>query len=178
MKKKLLFIFALLCMVAQGAWAQRVVNLSELAENTEITVQDGDVLTGELSCGLVYIPDGATVTLNGINLNIPYYYVPDDSRVQSTIQCLGDATIILEEGSENKIEAWKSSGIHVQKKGKTLTIKGSGSLDVRGGYEYAGIGGCTDSNIVIEDGIINARSPQKTKYSMFFIVIEFIFCIA
>lgn len=167
MKQKLLFIFALLCAVAQGAWAQRVVNLSELAENTEITVQDGDVLTGELSCGVVYIPDGATVTLNGINLNIPYYYVPDDSRVQGTIQCLGDATIILEEGSENKIQAWKSSGIHVQKKGKTLTIKGSGSLDVRGGFEYAGIGGCTDSNIVIEDGIINARSPQKSTLIMF-----------
>ena len=149
MKQKLLFTIALLCMVAQGAWAQRVVNLSELAENTEITVQDGDVLTGELYCGVVYIPDGATVTLNGINLNLPIE-IPDDSRVQGTIQCLGDATIILEEGSENKIQAWKSSGIHVQKKGKTLTIKGSGSLDVRGGFEYAGIGGCTDSNIVME----------------------------
>lgn len=166
MKQKLLFILALLCMVAQGAWAQRVVNLSELAAYTEITVQDGDVLTGELYCGVVYIPDGATVTLNGINLNLPDM-IPETSRVQGTIQCLGDATIILEEGSENKILAWNSSGIHVQKKGKTLTIKGSGSLDVRGGFEYAGIGGCTDSNIVIEDGIINARSPQKSTAIMF-----------
>lgn len=166
MKQKLLFILAMLCMVAQGAWAQRVVNLSELAAYTEITVQDGDVLTGELYCGVVYIPDGATVTLNGINLNLPDM-IPETSRVQGTIQCLGDATIILEEGSENKILAWNSSGIHVQKKGKTLTIKGSGSLDVRGGFEYAGIGGCTDSNIVIEDGIINARSPQKSTAVMF-----------
>lgn len=166
MKQKLLFIFALLCAVAQAAWAQRVVNLSELAAYTEITVQDGDVLTGELYCGVVYIPDGATVTLNGINLNLPDM-IPETSRVQGTIQCLGDATIILEEGSENKILAWNSSGIHVQKKGKTLTIKGSGSLDVRGGFEYAGIGGCTDSNIVIEDGIINARSPQKSTAIMF-----------
>ena len=171
MKQKLLFTIALLCAVAQGAWSQRVVNLSEFATKTEITVQDGDVLTGELYCGVVYIPDGATVTLNGINLNLPDM-IPETSRVQGTIQCLGDATIILEKGSENKIEAWKSSGIHVQKKGKTLTIKGSGSLDVRGGFEYAGIGGCTDSNIVIEDGIINAWSPQKSTI-MVFVPIEY-----
>ena len=46
MKQKLLFIFALLCAVAQGAWAQRVVDLSFITQN--YVAQNGDVLTGRL----------------------------------------------------------------------------------------------------------------------------------
>ena len=46
MKQKLLLSIALLCMVAQGAWSQRVVDLSTLTEN--YVAQDGDALVHAL----------------------------------------------------------------------------------------------------------------------------------
>ena len=60
MKKKLLFIFALLCTVAQGAWAE-TINLSDVTAN--VTAQNGDVLTGTTSEYKVTIAGGATVTI-------------------------------------------------------------------------------------------------------------------
>ena len=91
MKQKLLFTIALLCAVAQGAWSQNVVDLSTLSEN--YVAQDGDVLTGAFPKWDYYISitDGATVTLSNINLK------------GSGIECLGDATIILADGTENTI---------------------------------------------------------------------------
>ena len=142
MKQKLLFIFALLCMVAQGAWAQRVVNLSTLTDN--YVAQDGDVLTGAFPEWEYYISitDGATVTLSNIKLD-------------SSIECLGDATIILADGTENTIFGCEKPGIYGTKKNTTITIKGTGSLYVKGDNYCAGIGG-TGCNIVIEDGNITA----------------------
>ena len=142
MKQKLLFIFALLCMVAQGAWAQRVVNLSTLTDN--YVAQDGDVLTGAFPEWEYYISitDGATVTLSNIKLD-------------SSIECLGDATIILADGTENTIFGSEKPGIYGTKKNTTITIKGTGSLYVKGDKYCAGIGGI-GCNIVIEDGNITA----------------------
>ena len=155
MKKNLLLIFALLCVFAQGAWSE-IVDLSNHPDNDEFTVLDGDVLTGNLSGGVVYIPDGATVTLSGINLTAPDEDPGD--RKQGTIQCRGNATIILAKGTTNYIRSWKTSAIYVQTKGKTLTIEGAGSLHAEGCREFSGIGGCTDSNIVINEGNITAES--------------------
>ena len=42
MKKKLLFFFALLCMVAQGAWSEKVVDLSQIPRFTEYVAQDDE----------------------------------------------------------------------------------------------------------------------------------------
>ena len=142
MKQKLLFTIALLCMVAQGAWSQRVVDLSKL--EGDYVAQDGDVLTGasELD-NFISITDGATVTLSNINL--------EDSH----IECLGDATIILADGTENTIFGCEKPGIYGTKKNTTITIKGTGSLYVKGDKYCAGIGG-TGCNIVIEDGNITA----------------------
>ena len=62
MKKKLLFIFALLCAVAQGACSQNVVDLSTLT--SDYVAQDGDVLTGKLSTiAKISIANGARITL-------------------------------------------------------------------------------------------------------------------
>lgn len=146
MKQKLLFIFALLCAVAQAAWSQRVVDLSTVTEN--YVAQDGDVLTGEFPKGwdlnpIISITDGATVTLSNINLEGSY------------IECLGDATIILADGTENTIFGCEKPGIFGTKKNTTITIKGTGSLYVKGDKYCAGIGG-TGCNIVIEDGNITA----------------------
>ena len=67
MKQKALFIFALLCTVAQGAWAE-TINLSQVT--ADVTAQNGDVLTGTTSEYKVTIADGATVTLSGVTIVI------------------------------------------------------------------------------------------------------------
>ena len=66
MKQKLLFIFALLCTVAQGAWAE-TINLSTVT--ADVTAQNGDVLTGTTSTYRVTIAGGATVTLSGVTIS-------------------------------------------------------------------------------------------------------------
>ena len=96
MKQKLLFIFALLCAVAQGAWSQNVVDLSNVTSDYE--VQDGDVLTGKLgTIAKISIANGARITLRdaiiiGSNKSdhITYKYK------FAGITCEGDATITLE----------------------------------------------------------------------------------
>ena len=66
MKQKLLFIFALLCTVAQGAWADNI-DLSTVTEDVE--AKNGDVLTGTTSEYKVTIAGGATVTLSGVTIS-------------------------------------------------------------------------------------------------------------
>ncbi len=113
------------------------------------TVSDGDILTGTFpsDCKL-YIPDGATVTLNGVTHNAGQYI--------DGIECLGSAKIILAPGSVNDLTYGDGSayfGIYCNT-GYTLTIEGPGTLNASGAQEYSGIGGW--GSIVIEGGIINA----------------------
>ena len=75
MKQKLLFTIALLCAVAQGAWSQRVVDLSTVSSG--YVAQDGDVLTGETRETL-YIEDGATVTFNNLTVSTSGWGVYND----------------------------------------------------------------------------------------------------
>ena len=154
MKKKLLFIFALLCAVAQGAWSQNVVNLSTLTSDYE--AHDGDVLTGNLASPYkVIIDDNATVTLSGVSI------INDltDKIGSSYIKCLGNAGIILAEGTTNEISSYDCPGIWVGPEGTTTTIKGTGSIKVKVLWGYCpGIGGFENcGNIVIENGIIEAE---------------------
>ena len=67
MKKKLLFIFSLLCTVAQGVWANNI-DLNQVT--ADVTAQNGDVLTGSTNTYRVTIADGATVTLSGVTIVI------------------------------------------------------------------------------------------------------------
>ena len=66
MKQKIRFIFALLCAVAQGAWADNI-NLSTVT--ADVIAQNGDVLTGTTSEYRVTIAGGATVTLSGVTIS-------------------------------------------------------------------------------------------------------------
>ena len=66
MKQKALFIFVLLCAVAQGAWAA-TIDLSDVT--ADVTANDGDVLTGTTSEYRVTIAGGATVTLSGVTIS-------------------------------------------------------------------------------------------------------------
>ena len=112
-----------------------------LTEDTEeVTVPDGYTITGTGShLTHVSIADGATVTLGGITLNGKNWA----ATPWAGITCLGDATLILAEGSTNNIGTeceyhHEYSGIYVPE-GKTLTIQGKGILNVRSVWG-AGIG--------------------------------------
>lgn len=126
----------------------------------DYTAQDGDILTGFFSgtpCK-ISIADGATVTLNEVNIENS----SSESIDCAGITCLGDATIILEK--DNNVEAYGNNrpGIEVPKF-NTLTIRGSGKLTAAGGENGAGIGSGykkTSGSIVIEGGDITASGQN------------------
>jgi len=132
------------------------VDLSKLTAN--YTAQDGEVLTGTLS-GIykISIAPGATVELQDVTINGVHDYFADGNR-WAGINCIGDATIILNGTNNVRGFNYYYPGIHVAV-GSTLTIKGSGTLNASSNGFGAGIGGGDDiscGNIVIEGGIINA----------------------
>ncbi|MCR5159630.1 MAG: dockerin type I repeat-containing protein [Prevotella sp.] len=137
--------------------AEGVVNLLTL--NNDYVAQNGDILYGILLADVrIKIADGATVTLRDASIN------SKQSRnfTWEAIECLGDATIILE--GENEVVGGDSkAGIYVPAN-KTLTIKGTGSLNAsNGNYFAAAIGGSKNTdcgNIVIEGGNIHAVGGQ------------------
>lgn len=143
----------------------------ELSEASEIPLskvtsdyvaKDGDVLTGTLGKNVkISIADGATVTLKDATIN----GVNSDSYRWAGITCEGDATIILKGNNTVKGFHWAFPGISVPT-GKTLTIYGSGSLNVSSGGCASGIGaGYTEENhcgnIVIAGGSIAATGGQQ-----------------
>ena len=132
------------------------VDLSTLESfGDPVVVRDEATVSGTFGANRqVVIADGATVTLSDMTM---------DNSKSKGLACLGDATIILE--GENFIRANVDgyAGLFVPE-GHTLTIKGSGSLEVYGGggEGAAGIGaGLSDDSsaagdIVIEGGVIKA----------------------
>ena len=123
-----------------------------------IYVQGGYPITGTGGAGTkVIIEDRATVTLRGVTINS---FPNDDSHNWAGITCAGDATIILADGSTNIVKGGYGSypGLYVPE-GKTLTIKGGGTLVASSNGAGAGIGGGSGvacGNIVIEGGTIIA----------------------
>ena len=114
--------------------------------------KNGDVLFGNNTDIQIKIAAGATVTLHDIHIS-------DDSY----IDCQGDATIILE--GENSICADDNNPAIWVDEGKTLTIKGTGSLDAENEGWAAAIGGGKKlpcGNIVIESGTIVARGGLRS----------------
>ena len=164
---KYLFLALLLTAVSQGAWAG-TTNLANCKANTLYELSNGDVLTGKLSVyARIVIKAGATVTLDGIDLNVTLN--KSDGSIPG-IACAGNATIILKDGTTNKVKGFSSNnaGIYVPS-GSTLTIQGgtagTGILLAYGGSNAAGIGGGSSSasssyrscgNIVIKGGHITA----------------------
>ena len=158
MKQKLLLILALLCAVAQGAWAENVVNLSTVT--SDYVAQDGDVLTGKLNFPVkISIAKGAKITLRDATI----IGVDDDDYEYAGITCLGDATITLERDNRVCGNYEDYPGILLGPWGTTLTIKGDGSLDVSSNSYAPGIGSYynykeskTYGNLTIEGGNITA----------------------
>lgn len=138
---------------------RKIVNLSAV---TEYEAQDGDILTGTgVISSHITIADNAIITLNGVNLTT---IGTTESYLWPGLDGKGDCTLILE-GSNYVRGGYDSCpGIRTVP-GKTLTIRGNGSLEVSGNSYGVGIGGnrYTSSydwpcgNIRIEGGTIIAN---------------------
>lgn len=139
------------------------------------TAQDGETLTGTLNVASypvkISIADGATVTLAGITINgidgktdyqNPHLYP------WAGLTCLGNATLILKDGTINTVRGFDEwyPGIYVPGQwlnAKTLTIQGTGTLYASTNRYGAGIGAASENNfdysagnIVIKGGTIVA----------------------
>ncbi len=133
--------------------AAKIVDLSTITTN--YTARDGEILTGTLGANVkISVADGATVTLKNAVINGDGNY----NCLWAGISLEGDGTIILE--GSNTVKGFYANypGIYVPEN-KTLTIKGSGSLDASSNGFGTGIGGgyyIACGNIVIESGTITA----------------------
>ena len=143
---------------APAAPTGNIVDLSTLED--DYVAQDGDVLTGETTSYIVNIAAGATVTLDGVNISSGSY----------CIKCLGDATIILKDGTTNTLTSTSDEypALSIGDANTTLTIQGStGVLNVTSGENCAGIGGGYANtnhacgNITIEGGVITAQGGNS-----------------
>lgn len=137
-------------------------NLSGATEG--VVYGDGSVITGTFDGDYaITIADGATVTL--LDASIHPSGPQDGYGSFDGLTCEGDATIILEgSNTVNSVNAgYPAIYAHY---GKTLTIKGTGSLVANGAYYGAGIGSGGShmpfGNIVIESGRIIATSGDGT----------------
>ena len=145
------------------------IDLSKLS-NPYIAV-NGDVLTGTLPEDVnvkISITDGATVTLQEVTIE-----GWDHERYDwAGLTCEGDATIVLKDVNSVRGFYFFQPGISVPV-GKTLTIRGDGTLNVQSNnslrpYENVygpGIGGCIGcdcGNIRIESGTVNAIGHKSS----------------
>jgi hypothetical protein len=139
-----------------------IVDLSKLTANYE--AQSGDVLINTLGDTYkISIADGANVTLDNANINNGWAW---SNSGYAGITCLGDATIIVKEGTTNTVVSmdYRHPGIYVPE-GKTLTIQGTGTLKVyavedgtSGGAAIGGGQNLSCGNIVINGGLIVATA--------------------
>lgn len=141
---------------ATGTWDGDLSKLTAGVSAEYPVATDGMTLSGTLASDImVSIADGATITLDGATID-----QPDGANYkQARIACEGNATIILK--GENTVKSFQEfyPAIHVQK-GKTLTIKGTGSLTATGaqyGTALCGGMGLHCGNVVIEDGTVTVR---------------------
>ena len=131
--------------------------------NAAVTTNESWLIEGDVTTSVpksITIGAGATVTLNGIN-------------IAKGIECLGDATIILADGSTNTVIGDYlpiKAGIVVGPSGTTLTIDaetaGDGKLNATGGTQSAGIGSSynyseiTCGAITIKGGTVTATGGK------------------
>lgn len=166
--RKVLQFTAMLMVLLMTAATAGAETITLTSETGQVTLQDGDVLTGTGGVSThAVIADGATVTLSGVDI----YTIVDVYETQypwPTITCQGDAVIILEKGTSNRVKSNNAyyPGIYIPV-GHTLTIRGKGSLEVSNSGTAAGIGAgwyLDCGNIRIEDGNITATGAGKVRY--------------
>jgi hypothetical protein len=108
------------------------------------------------------------VTLDGVTIN----GTDDENYKWAGINCAGNATINLADGSENTVKGFHSDypGIHVPM-GSTLTIEGPGKLTASSNGKGAGIGGgknlgCGNIVIAATVGKVKATKGEDAPYSI------------
>ena len=137
-----------------------VIDLANVTADT--TVPNGWTVTGTFKEYYkpykISIADGAMVTLDGVDINSSGW----SSGNYAGLTCLGNATIILKDGTTNTVKGFSTSypGIYVPS-GHTLTIQGTGTLNASSNSSSyaAGIGGGDGipcGNIIINSGTITA----------------------
>ncbi|MBR2184466.1 MAG: hypothetical protein IJ897_03465 [Prevotella sp.] len=139
----------------------QIINLSELTE--DYIAQDGDVLTGTTSYSIQIAAD-ATITLSDVTIT---------NYRKSPIQCLGNATINIEDGSVNRLRdsdedsnSYGRPALAFGPSGTTLTINGNtGRLIAIGGRLSSAIG-CRDNRVaygglIINGGVISAHGNSS-----------------
>lgn len=143
-------------LAANGGHVEEIVNSTDLSEiaTSSYDASNGEILTGTPSRNLTCnIPDGATVTLKNVSATTSNHYL--------YIRAKGDATIIL---SESNVINGTNVIINVVS-GKTLTIRGTGSLTAAASsWGCATIGSYSTlpcGNIVIESGTIVANTSSS-----------------
>ena len=128
---------------------------------SDYIAHDGEILKGKLEIPVkISVADGATITLRDVTIEGKNW----GFNTFAGINCLGDATINLEGTNYVKGHHWEYPGIHVPRY-KTLTFKGSGSLDASSNGRAAGIGGgwyLPCGNIVIDGGTIKATGGEAS----------------
>ncbi len=144
----------------------KTTNLSTLTGH--YTAENGETLTGKLSGNYkISVADGATVYIKDVTIDGRANADNYDTQ-WAGITCMGDATIVLE--GENFVTGFFGdyAGIEIGQ-GKTLTIKGTGTLTAIATTYAAGIGASINQasgNIIIEGGTINATGGRAGDKSM------------
>ena len=134
-------------------------NLATVTE--EVMAVDGTTISGTLGANVkITIAPGATVTFDNVSINADGN-LRFNAGNHACITCLGDATIILKDGTTNIVEGYNNlyPGIHPAK-GHKLIIGGSGSLTTSSWGNGAGIGG----GFEIDCGSIEIKGGTITSY--------------
>ena len=147
-----------------GSDEEKVIDLASMEGWSIVTAYDREVFTGKLMYTQSFeIKDGATITLR----NVSICEGSDGLSEYPGIECLGNATIILEGSNTVKAGANGFPAIYIPI-GSTLTIKGTGSLLAEANEQGAGIGGGIQrygyddcGNIIIEGGDIVAKCKNS-----------------
>lgn len=142
------------CMVTVGT-ATNITNLHGAYQ-----AKDGETLTGKANADAhITIADGASVTLKSCDITA---IANDVNHSWAGITLEGNGTLLLEGVNKVKGGCEDYPGVYVPE-GKTLTIKGHGSLEASSNGYAAGIGSgmrLKCGNITIADGIVTANGGE------------------
>ena len=140
---------------------ERQPNRDLSAVKTDITLKDGDVLTGSLAGSYnISIAAGATVTLNKAYISAEEYVEWD----LLGITCLGNATIVLSGDNVVWSTVYEKPAIQAGPEGTTLTITGTGTLTAESDGDGATIGSGyegTCGDIIITGGTVTATGHSN-----------------
>lgn len=128
------------------------IDLSTASPGTVIpsgALVKGTIKNDDYDNEMIFIASGAIVTLSNVTI-----------EAKRPIVCKGNAIIILADGTTNTLTASVGTALGAYYE-KTLTIRGNGTLNAKGGIYSPGIGNYDYKEIIIEGGTINAQGAQN-----------------